>query len=309
MLLKNGERLTAEEISALKKKLIGNYTSGRFPITLTYTEAQRVWNPDNNKYDQPESITLPARYTINTNKGIEEWRYVENVHHDNNGREIMSPVDLPPFRGMANYPENKIELLLFKLNSPFCQNGPNSGQIRNHKFMIENKVKEARSYADKKRDEAQVYEKLFGTSSLAYKGKELETIAKALGIPQAEVMDDDEKRHGIDMIIQNKGEDGPAWFIEFVSDTGLIDIKKLIQEAIDLGLICTHVSRAKGPKAGEKSWRWKGKEGGPAGAKICNITHADDNESILAEVTRSRKLQIDLEKRVEDAKKEEQPDE
>ena len=248
MLYKNDEKvnLNPAEITAIEK-----YFHNKFPVKIVYPPERIVKSKlkHNVLPDKPNSISFDLKATVRTGKGIEVWRYAEQVLVDERGRKQYLPKKFR-FNGARYLERSDIELIYFLLKkSQFCQEGENQGKMV--KFRFEDLVTEAEKKTEAKELENKIATLLYN-KEMGLSEEKLKLVAKAYFIKNVDDLTFSQLKIVLDgKIHESKG--GPDKFFDMVNAEEELQARASIQKAVDMKLLEYDM--------GKKAWGWKTVEG------------------------------------------------
>jgi hypothetical protein len=266
MLYKNEEpyKLAANEI-----KEVETYFHNKFPVKVTYPKdrIQQSKLPHNRLPDKPASISFPLRSVVRTDKGIETWRYAENVVIDNVGGKRYMPAKFM-LEEKRLIDRSDIELIYFLLRksehrflSEEDLKEKGAKQPNRPKFMFEDLVSEAEKRVEKKKLQQEVDALIFG--DMAFSEEKLREVAGAYFIPGLNDLAFAQVRMQLhDKIWSTK--DGPHKFFDMVNAEDELKARNSIQKAKNLGLLKFNDS--------SRNWFWE-----VIGGKSINICKIPPN--------------------------------
>lgn len=245
MIYKNDQPFELEKIGIEKTNILKKYK--KWPIRLVIPKERINHNPKNTLPDQPTSLSFPCTATVKSEKyGVANFRYVENVRFDENGRQKYSPTHIT-LRGPMVLNKEDWELVWWL--TEFCPylKGGNNFNGRNAKCEIEDLASEADIKVERMRLESRYNTMLFD-DELGLKHDTLKDIARAMFINNVEDLTDSQLRMAINTRVRMNRKDGVEKFLDLTNAGEMIRVKGRLQIAIDKKLI-KH-------EAHKKRWVW-----------------------------------------------------
>jgi hypothetical protein len=242
-------------------KDVEEFFHGKFPVKVVYPPERIIKSrlPHNRLPDQPNSISFDYRATVKTDKGLEVWRYAENIIVDNKGQKKYVPKKFL-FDGTRYLKRNDIELIFFLLRkSEFCVGGDNfQGDA---KFMFEDKYSEAERRAEKKKIEVRVDKMLYDDDSPLDEEK-LRAIAGAYQVVNVETYSLSQVRNTLrDRIFSTPK--GPQEFFLMVGDDEQIQARNSITKAMKMGVLKCDLEKG--------TWYWQSAGEDGAMTSVCKV--------------------------------------
>ena len=237
MLYKNDElyTLSNNDISQMRN------TFKKFPVRITYPEGRIVKSRSkhNKLPDKPTSISFPLMGVVKSTKGTEIWRYAENQVTTPNGKKKYLPVNFS-FSGIQLLQDTDIELIWFlQTKSPYVKDGLNYNG-KTPKAMFEDLIGKAELKAKRQEEYATVQAMIF-SSKVGLTEAQLRKVAKAYFINGVDNLTLAQVRIAVDIEVQKDKINGMKKFMDMVAGEKIMDIRELIQNAIDKELIRYHV--------------------------------------------------------------------
>jgi len=235
MLTKNGEKyhITEEEKQLLAEKF------DRFPIVIKYLPKHYRTMVKTNKVKATTSISLPLVANKLTDKGIDQWRYYENVtQRDAMGKETgFSPSMFSINKTAvicADPNRMNIELLYFlAFCSPFVENSTNRDPNIEPSVVIEEKAKEAQVRVKAKQEALKIDKYIYGDILTKDMKREL-CVALAIRVPEG--MSEEEMAIELDKAVSISSrvrED----FLKLIEDNFLREVRYEISVKAEAGNI------------------------------------------------------------------------
>jgi hypothetical protein len=260
-ILKNGEKYTLSE--ADKKKLNGY----KFPVRIKYVPELIIPNPLNPRPDAPKSVTIPFVGMTNTEEeGSVEWRYYKTTRKEGkNDKVIYMPTHMEDFAGTKIINKNEIDLLFFLVEcSNLMRKAGQEGYI-----MVEDRQADAVELVKRKANHSKIQTLLFDEDH-RLKTPILKKVAKALFIPDTDLMSDEELRVFLDRFTSHEAQ--AQEFLDACNDDDLVKKRGILQIAID--------TKAIGFDAKNNKWCYMDEEGKFAQV-ITTVKGAKDSKEFL----------------------------
>lgn len=248
-------RLTDAEIKGVE-----NHFHGKFPVKVVYPpdRVKKSRLAHNRLPDQPNSISFDYKAVVKTPKGVQVWRYAENVITDVKGHKRYVPKKFL-YDGIRHLQRNDIELIFFLLRkSEYCLGGDNYQGTP--KFMFEDLVTAAEKRAEKKRIETKVNNLLYDEEYALTEDK-LRAVARAYQITGV----DELRLAQIKNILSDKifaTAEGPDAFFTMIEDDEQIKARQSISKAMEMGILKCDTDK--------RQWYWQAK-GENGISNICKV--------------------------------------
>jgi hypothetical protein len=298
MLLKNGEQFEAKKTGSLSMP-----KDAKFPAVFKLAPRLVKFDKKNKRDSKPRSFGFDPFYVISVDGNQVEFRYYKYKNARQRGAvtsEEFTPGEISfDSRGEITVNVTDKDLYLWLYYHPRNSKSPFKDDRKAAWFYLENKEAEAEVKADKRRKQTMA-ENLVWDSRNGMSEDGLREIAKSYHMPNADQASVDEVRLYLDPLAKKDPD-------KFISDTNgaNIEIKALVQDAIDLKLISYRQDK--------KKW-YTLTESGKTDDVICEVRMQEDSRDrlvkymvsiddtgileYLKEATQEKELEVSVEEEV-----------